>query len=132
VITAVDTNVLLDIFLPDDRFGTESSKRLKLTYDEGALIVCDVVYAELAPQFPDRRELDKALSTINVKISSMDPAVAFLAGERWGRYRKSGGTRERIITDFLIAAHALVKAERFLTRDRGFYKQYFPELRLIP
>ena len=96
------------------------------------MIVCDIVYAELAPQFLARRELDKALSAINVKISSIDPDVAFLAGERWGRYRRSGGTRERIITDFLIAAHALLKAERFLTRDRGFYKQYFPELRLIP
>ena len=132
MITAVDTNVLLDVFLPDKRFASNSAQCLKLAYDEGALIVCAVVYAELAPQFPDRRELDNTLSRLNVVISSIDSDAAYLAGERWAHYRKAGGTRDRIITDFLIASHALLKADRFLTRDRGFYQSYFPDLRLGP
>jgi predicted nucleic acid-binding protein len=37
----------------------------------------------------------------------------------------------RIITDFLIGAHAMAKAERFMTRDRGFYQSYFPDLHII-
>jgi len=53
------------------------------------------------------------------------------AGERWMLYRKSGGNRDRIISDFLIGAHALNNAERFLTRDRGFYRSYFNELILL-
>jgi predicted nucleic acid-binding protein len=61
----------------------------------------------------------------------MDADIAFLAGEKWSFYRKSGGTRKRIISDFLIGAHALIKAERFLTRDRGFYQSYFPELQIL-
>ncbi len=76
--------------------------------------------------------LDNTLTTINVSLSSIDADIAFLAGKKWNLYRKSGGTRERIITDFLIGAHALMKAERFLTRDRGFYKSYFPELQILP
>jgi predicted nucleic acid-binding protein len=131
MISAIDTNILLDVFLPDTRFSDESVRLLKVAYDEGALIICDVVYAELVPQFGDRRALDDALGTLNISISSSNTDSAFLAGERWGQYRKSGGTRERIITDFLIAAHALIKAERFLTRDRGFYTSYFPELSIL-
>ena len=131
MIFAIDTNILLDVFLPDKRFAAESAKLLKLAYNEGALIICDIVYAELVPQFGDRRSLDATLATINVSLSSLDANIAFLAGERWGRYRKSGGARKRIITDFLIGAHAAIKAERFLTRDRGFYKSYFPELQIL-
>ncbi len=131
MITAVDTNILLDVFLPDKKFASDSSKLLKLAYDEGALVICDIVYAELVPQFEEKSILDSALATINVSLSSVDKDVAFIAGERWKVYRKSGGERKRIITDFLIGAHAMVKAERFLTRDRGFYKSYFPDLQIF-
>jgi len=131
MITAVDTNILLDVFLPDEKFASGSSELLKLAYDEGALIICDIVYAELVPQFDKRSMLDSTLATINVSLSSMDSEAAFLAGERWKIYRKSGGKRKRIITDFLIGAHAMIKAERFLTRDRDFYKSYFPDLKIF-
>ena len=131
MISAVDTNILLDVFLPDKMFAEQSARLLKVAYDEGALIICEIVYAELVPQFGDRRRLDSALATLNVSVSSSNTDIAFLAGEKWGQYKKSGGTRERIITDFLIGAHASIKAERFLTRDRGFYKPYFPELSIL-
>ena len=131
MITAVDTNILLDVFLPDKKFASGSSELLKLAYDEGALVICDIVYAELVPQFEKRSMLDSTLSTISVSLSSIDKDVAFLAGERWKVYSKSGGKRKRIITDFLIGAHAMIKAERFLTRDRGFYKSYFSDIRIF-
>ncbi|WP_419163367.1 type II toxin-antitoxin system VapC family toxin [Candidatus Palauibacter sp.] len=128
MITAADTSVLLDVFLRDDRHGHTSRQWLREAYDAGALIICDVVYAELAPAFPDRHALDRTLREINVVVSAVDSHMAYDAGQRWGRYRQAGGTRARIISDFLIGAHAVAAAERFLTRDRGFYSSYFPEL----
>ena len=128
MITAVDTSVLLDVFLPDDRHGEESRQRLRLAYDAGAIIICDIVYAELAPAFPNRDALDRALSTVNVACSPVDSGIAYEAGRRWQRYRAAGGSRTRILPDFLIGAHALAIAETFLTRDRGFYRTYFPEM----
>ena len=128
MITAVDTSVLLDVFLPDERHGVTSRQWLVEAYDAGAIIVSHVVYAELAPAFPDRETLDGALREVNVVVSPIDSAIACDAGLRWRRYRQSGGSRDRTITDFLIGAHAVAASDRFLTRDRGFFSSYFPEL----
>ena len=68
---------------------------------------------------------------LNVSFSHLDTDIAYIAGEKWALYRKTGGKRTRIITDFLIGAHAMIKAERFITRDRGFYKSYFPDLKIL-
>ena len=131
MITAVDTNILLDIFLPDKKFMESSANLLKTAFDQGGLVVCEIVYAELVPQFNKRPLLDRTLEALNISISVLDGDAAFLAGEKWGLYKKKGGKRDRIITDFLIGAHAWLRADRFLTRDRGFYKSYFPELVML-
>ena len=128
MITAVDTNVLLDVFVSSERHGKQSRKRLADAYDAGAVIICDLVYAELAPAFPDRSSLDSALRQIGARVSSINSSIAYEAGLRWQRYRSRGGPRTRIITDFLIGAHAVAEANVFLTRDRGFFSSYFPEL----
>ena len=128
MITAVDTSVLLDIFLPDERHGRTSREWLVEAYDAGAVVVSHVVYAELTPAFADREALDRALREVNVVVSPINADMAHDAGRRWGRYRRSGGARDRIITDFLIGAHAVATCDRLLTRDRGFFSGYFPEL----
>ena len=128
MITAVDTNVLLDLFVRDSIFEPQSRARLADAYDRGAIVICDVVYAELAPTFRDRAALEDALRTIDVQVSPIDTPIAWEAGTRWGRYRRAGGPRQRILADFLIGAHAAVTADALLTRDQGFYSSYFPEL----
>lgn len=129
MITAVDTNVLLDVLLPDPAYVKESAGLLRTAYDEGALIISHMVYAELVPQFGSKRALDDVLSRLGIDTSPTDDEIAFAAGTKWKAHREAGGTRQRIITDFIIGAHGLLRADRFLTRDRGFYRTYFPELK---
>ena len=128
MITAVDTNVLLDIFFSDAPHHAESREAVRVAYDAGAILVCDIVYAELVPAFGDRAALDEALREINARLSPIDTSIAYEAGRRWMQYRRAGGPRARIISDFLIGAHAVAAADTFLTRDRGFFETYFPEL----
>ena len=129
MITSVDTNVLLDVFASGAPHHSQSQEWLIDAYDRGAILVCDVVYAELVPAFVDRSALETALREINATVSPIDTAIAYEAGLRWARYRQAGGPRERIIADFLIGAHAVARADTLMTRDRGFYSRYFSELR---
>jgi len=132
MITFIDTNILLDVFLPDTGFGEKSAEYLERCFLEGSLIINEIVYAELTPQFSSQRLLDKTLLKLGIRILPIDRETAYTAGIVWQQYRRAGGKRERIISDFLIGAHALVHAGRLLTRDRGFYKKYFKNLKVIP
>ena len=128
--TAADTNILLDVFTPNSEYTLESGELLRVARQRGPVLVCDIVYAELVPTFVSRDALDAALSAIGATVSPIDTDTAYMAGARWGQYRRAGGPRTRILADFLIGAHALTTTDTFLTRDRGFYTTYFPELQI--
>lgn len=128
MITFVDTNVLLDVFLPDPEWGSKSKENLEIAFNQGALIVNEIIYSELSTQFPDKEMLDDALRQLSIRIVSLDLEVAYHAGKKWQQYRKTGSKRNRVLADFLIGSHAAMRSEKLLTRDRGFYKKYFKEL----
>ena len=131
MITAIDTNILLDILIPNEKFYSASARALEHVITEGSLVVCDLVYAELCIHFSAQRDCDGFLLASNIRVEALSRDALFLASRVWRMCRKQGGQRTRILADFLIGAHAQVQATRLLSRDRGFYRELFPSLTLI-
>jgi predicted nucleic acid-binding protein len=130
MITAVDTNVLLDILIPNEQFYEASANALQASVSDGALVICDIVYAELCVHFQSRGDCDDFLEASEIRVQALTREAHFLASRVWRTYRQQGGVRSRILADFLIGAHAQEQAARFLSRDRGFYRRLFPALDL--
>ena len=131
MITAVDTSILLDVFVDADD-ADQSEALLIQAYERGSLIISPAVYAELVPQAQSQDELDRWLSLGGIDVIPFTKEHAYTAGIAHAAYRKAGGKRTRILADFFIGAHALHEANVLLTRDRGFYRQYFSGLVIVP
>jgi len=119
------------VFAADPTFGEASREALREARARGAVVACEIVWAEVAAAFAGRAPTAEALDQLGVNFSPANVFAAVEAGVSWRNYRRSGGTRERIIADFLVASHAQVHADRLLTRDRGFYRSHFAGLTVV-
>ena len=131
VITALDTSVLLDVLLDDPTHRAKSLEALRAAHAVGGLIACPVVWAEIRGGVKRPEAVAEAFAKVDITFDPFDRACADLAGDLWHTYRSQGGTRSRLIPDFLVGAHAQLRAGRILSRDRGFLRSYFKDLVVI-
>jgi predicted nucleic acid-binding protein len=131
IVTAVDTNVILDFLTGTPSETAMGAAALKVAKLAGTISVSILVYAEVASNFSSRTRADDFFQEINCKVESIDESTAFLAAQFFAQYKLRGGARERILPDFLIAAHAQLRADRILTRDKRFFRDNFPKLKAV-
>ena len=128
--TALDSSVLWAIIKQES--GHQSWLKILLeAAAEGPLVISPIAFAELAPSTSNEAELLEFLARLAIIYDPISPAAAHLAGRTFKRYRQTGGPRQYLVPDFIIAAHAQTQAHRLAAIDRGYLRKWFPGLRIL-
>lgn len=127
-VSAIDTSVLIDVLANDERYAAGSRAALEQSNRTGRLVVSPVVVAELRSAYETDDTVREVLLDLAIHVVPLDTTDALRAGAIHRAYRGAGGTRSRVVADFLIGAHAVHHADRLVARDRGFFRRYFGEL----
>lgn len=127
----VDTNVLIDVFEDDPDWADWSVSQMQAQSKVHQLAINPIIYSELSLAFSSVEALDKILANVELKFLEIPKPALFLAGKAFARYRQSGGSKQNVLSDFFIGAHAAVSQLPILTRDAAPYRSYFPSVALI-
>ncbi len=128
---AVDSSVLVDVLVGDPQFGEASAACLADALGRSDVVVCDAVVAEIHTLLADPSDSMEGLAGLGVRYLATSEPAAVRAGHMQRRFRDRGGRRDRVVADFLVGAHALLQCHALITRDAGFFRDYFKGLRLI-
>jgi predicted nucleic acid-binding protein len=133
---AVDTSVLIDL-LGEDARADAAEACLRMALGSGPVAVCDVVVSEVTAGLGHGSQVMDALEEMGLEFSAIEQRSAVRAGEMQRKYKerlRAAGlptSSPRTIPDFLVGAHALLQCTALITRDAGFFRDYFKGLKVI-
>lgn len=137
MLSAIDTNIISALWSREPA-ATGMKELLFAARQEGGLVVCAPVYAELlAYTGATKGFVDTFLQDTNIEIHvNLSLEVWARAGEAFRayaeRWRKDrAGQPKRLLVDFIVGAHALLMTDQLLTLDANRYRTAYPELRLV-
>lgn len=132
---AIDTSVLIDL-LGDDLRADAAEACVRDALTQGPVVLCEVVVSEITAGLGHGDEIMDVVEEMGLRYLPVERRAAIRAGEMQRRFnqrrRGSGQTiTPRTVPDFLIGAHALLQCNGLITRDAGFFRDYFKGLKLI-
>ena len=127
----VDSNVILDVITEDPRWRCWSEEPLGFWWKRRPLLINPIVVAEIAFAFETIEAMDELLPDHLYAYRPIPRQAAFLAARAHADDRSRGGSRQTVLADVLIGAHALVERIPLLSRDRRRDRQAVPGLELI-
>ena len=134
--TALDTNILSALW-SGEPLASKIAEQLAEAHSRGGLVVSAPVYAELlAHPSATQKFVDSFLADTGIAVDfHLSEEVWRRAGAAFALYaqrrRKSAADGpKRLLVDFVVAAHALVNADRLMSLDVERYAS-FPRLMVV-
>lgn len=134
--TAIDTDILSALWSGEPS-ASRISQFLYGSTGVGGLVIHPFVYMEArAHPRASVAVVNQFLKDTRIDVDWISgEQVWLLAAERYEQHvqrrRRQGGGPKRFPADFLVAAHALLRADRLVTLDQRNYRADFPELILV-
>lgn len=138
MITAIDTNVLIALWDVKDALNGRAQNALDRVFETGGMVICGVVFAELLGGPGRTMEMvEDFLNETDIEIDwTIDETIwrssakAFQSYAKRRRRQKQSEPR-RLVTDFIVGAHAKERNYSLLTFDNRIFKAAFPSLTII-
>jgi predicted nucleic acid-binding protein len=130
MISAIDSSVLFDIIKGTPE-AEPSLQALTAAAQRGVTCVSAPVVAELGRYFGKTGQLQEFFVDAGIVYSEISFDSALTASTLMHEYGMNRGSKSRMAADFLIGAHAMLQADCLITRDNGFFRDYFKGLKII-
>ncbi|MHA1729485.1 MAG: type II toxin-antitoxin system VapC family toxin [Promethearchaeota archaeon] len=138
-IITLDSSIVISLLKEDDFYKdivkvVEIIKKLEIQ-----VIISHITYAEiwvgvLASKTPkkDKIKVNKTLYELfGAKVTDLNITIARIAAAAFSKYKSLKGTREFLIPDFLIGAHAQYYSKSILTINPRDFQKYIPDLNVL-
>jgi predicted nucleic acid-binding protein len=137
---AIDTSVLIDL-LGDDARADAAEGCVRDALAHGPVVLCDVVVSEITAGLGHGAEIMDVVEEMGMSYLAVERRSAIRAGEMQRRYKERlrlaaakdarPAAVQRTVPDFIVGAHALLQCSALITRDAGFFRDYFKGLKVI-
>ncbi len=130
-IILIDTCVVTDLADSKSTWFEWSATTLERLDQYHTFIINPIIYAECSVGFEKIEEVEALFIQLGFLIKPIPKEALFLAGKAFLQYKRRKGEKNNVLPDFFIGAHAAVSGYQLMTRDKGRFSTYFPNIKLI-
>ena len=104
----VDSNIILDVFLNDLKWGDWSESKLEEYSDQTSLYINSIIYSEISIGFKLIEDLESAINKAGFHLLEIPKEALFLAGKAYVKYKRRRGIKRTPLHVWRVPGYTLI------------------------